>query len=33
LKNYFEGIVSEESIKIESGEVKMEDKSVIGDIL
>lgn len=32
LRNYFEGIVPEECIKLESGEVKLEDKSVAGEV-
>jgi hypothetical protein len=32
LKNYFEGIVPEESIKIDSNEPKLEDKSVVGEL-
>lgn len=33
LRNYFEGIVPEECIKLESGEVKLEDKSVAGEVM
>lgn len=32
LKNYFEGIVPEECIKLESGEVKLEEKSLVGEV-